>query len=203
MEKITAKIISYIFHPLLFPTYGVILLFLFPGYLQAFPYTFKRAVTVIFFIMTFIAPVLVLLIFYNVNLIKTFYLETKKERYLPFAVTTIFYISTFIIFKMFPQTMPDLITNLVFASAVSATITFALNFIYKISAHTMGAGTLVGFMSVFFLLTGAGNSFYLSLFVLIAGLIAFARLKQKSHSPVEVYTGFLAGVLAGISAFFI
>lgn len=67
----------------------------------------------------------------------------------------------------------------------------------------MGAGTLVSFMSVFFFLSGSGNSFFLSLFVFIAGLIAFARLKQNSHTPLEVYTGFLAGVLAGISAFFI
>lgn len=201
MEKISAKIISYIFHPLLFPTYGVILLFLFPGYLQAFPFVFKKYVVIIFFIMTFIAPVLVLLIFYNINLIRNFYLETKKERYLPFAVTSIFYISTFIIFKLFPQKMPELLTNLVFASAMSATITFALNFIFKISAHSIGAGTLLSFMSVFFMYTGAGNSFFLSLFVLIAGLIAFARLKEEAHSPTEVYTGFLAGIFAGLSAF--
>jgi len=202
MEKFTAKILSYILHPLLLPTYTIIFIFLLPTYLQVFPFVFKRAMVVIFFILTFIAPALALLVLYNIGAIKNLNMNSANERKLPLAITSAFYVSTYIIFQLFPYKMPDPIVSLTLVSAIAVTAAFFINLAYKISAHTIGTGSIIGYLLVFFYNSNTGSSIILIILITILGLSAFARLKENSHNPFQIYTGFLVGFIVGFSSFF-
>ncbi len=203
MTKFFAKSVSYLLHPLLLPTYAIILLFCIPGYLQVFPFVFKRAMVTIFFIMTFFAPVIALFLMYNLRFIKSFHLETKKERQVPLALTAAFYLATYILLSIFPQKLPSPIIDLIFVSTLSVCIAFIINLFYKISAHTIAIGSVLGFLIVFFINFNTGNSLYLTVMFLLSGIIAFARLKENAHTPFQIYTGFVVGILAGISSAFL
>jgi membrane-associated phospholipid phosphatase len=46
-------------------------------------------------------------------------------------------------------------------------------------------------------------AFYVILAALVCGLVGFARLKLKAHTPAQVYAGFFAGFLLMLVIFLV
>lgn len=67
----------------------------------------------------------------------------------------------------------------------------------------VGIGGLLGvLMSISYLIKFDMTLFYI-LVILMAGFIAFARLRLEEHRPSQIYTGFLLGFIIQISLFFV
>ena len=64
--------------------------------------------------------------------------------------------------------------------------------------HALSIGVGVAFMYLLALVSGASFGIYLSITLLIAGLVCTSRLINADHEPKEVYYGLLIGVLAVI-----
>lgn len=76
-----SKIISYLFHPVLFPTIGSFLFFMIqPKYI---PKDLEYNILLVVFLSTYIIPILFLLILKRKNNIESFHLKTIKERKFP------------------------------------------------------------------------------------------------------------------------
>ncbi len=191
-EKFIAHLISYIFHPLLIPTYSFILLFQMKSYIShVIPLNAKITIIAIVFLNSFILPVLMILFMKYRKLITHLSLENKRERTLPYIVTAIFYFSTYYLLKKFH--LPSVIYIFMLGSAALVIVAMIVNFWWKISAHMIGIGGLVGaFIGLSFFLS-MNMGMLIALMILVAGLIGFSRLKLQAHSQAQIYTGFLLG----------
>jgi len=192
METLIARVISYILHPLLIPTYSLLILFQIKTYVShSIPYKAKLTIISIVFLNTFVLPVIMFYFMKLRGLLSSFTMENRKERILPYIVTAIFYYATFYLLKKFQ--LPSIIYYIVFGSTSLIVIALIINFWWKISAHMLAMGGMAGAFS--------GISFYLSinmgaliaLIILFSGLVGFSRLKLHSHTQAQVYTGFVIG----------
>jgi hypothetical protein len=203
ISTVTAKIISYIFHPLFIPTY------VFFWLLIRFPYQFAgitpmalfaRKITV--FWMTAFFPAFSVFLLWRLKFIDNIMLRTQKERIAPYIITMIFYWWMWYLSRNF--TDQPIVLRFFFLSIFFATILgLILNSFFKISMHGMGVGGLL----VFVLITNFYYQTYLGVDVaivtLIAGIICTARLLLSEHNNFEVYGGLLVGALCQLIAFWV
>lgn len=194
MEIRIAKLISYVLHPLLMPTYGFLLLFFSNNYISTFTAPeVKLIVLGITFVFTFLLPAFNVLILLKTGRIKSLEMETNNERFLPYISTTLYYFALFYLF--YNAGFPNVFKIVVLGASICLLLTLLINLKWKISAHTIGiggtAGVVLGVM--YRLKLDMEMVFIITLF--LAGIIGFARLKLNAHSPAQVYTGFLLGFI--------
>jgi membrane-associated phospholipid phosphatase len=190
-EKL-AKIISYIFHPLLMPVLGLLMIFFSGTYLSFIPFEGKKYLFFIILSGTFIIPLSFIPFFYYFKLVKNIEIETSEQRTFPLLLTTILYFITFYIMHKFPV---PYINMFILASATCVLLNLVINFKWKISSHSIGAGGLTGLALSLFLRFHADITSLLILALIISGLVGFARLRLNSHTPAQVYLGFIVGLI--------
>ncbi len=193
-EDKIVNFISYLFHPLLMPTYGFAIIFFTKNYISEFTsLRSKILILSVTFIFTFIFPFINTLILLKLGRIKSLTMENNKERSVPYAGAIMYYFALFYFF--YYTEIPAFFKALVLGAAISIFLTFLINFKWKISSHTVGIGGVAGvLLAVIYRLQ---MELYLTLMcvILIAGLVGYARLKLNAHTPTQVYTGFLLGFL--------
>ena len=80
--KIAAKIISYVFHPLMIPVIGLSIIFNTDSYINyAVPQELKQAVIILVGASTFLIPLLISLLLLNRKLINSLEMETQESNY--------------------------------------------------------------------------------------------------------------------------
>jgi membrane-associated phospholipid phosphatase len=90
---------------------------------------------------------------------------------------------------------------LIFGGGVSVLLTAIINLKYKISAHTVGIGGLIGSLMMISLVLKYNAVPEIAILFLIAGIIATCRLYLDAHSPKQIYAGFALGLLTQIIVF--
>ena len=64
---------------------------------------------------------------------------------------------------------------------------------WKISLHLLGVGGVLGIFLALEIIKGGMLNLIITL-ILVSGLLAFARLKEKAHTPAQIYAGFFLGL---------
>lgn len=188
-----ANLISYVFHPLIIPTLGMLIIFNSNSYVNfAIPYELKKAVVMLVAISTFIIPTLITLLLFNRGYIQSVEMVTTKERYLPYGFTVVFYFFTIYMLQKAP--IPPIIFNFMIGATVSVIIAFIINLKWKISAHMIGIGGLTGALIAISFLLDLNLMPYITLSLFISGLVGSSRLFLNAHTPAQVYTGFFLGL---------
>ena len=192
------KLISFVFHPLLFSFIGTFLfLFLSPKHILKKQ---EYIILVVIFVSTYILPVLFLVFFRKMNLIKDYHLRTIEERKFPIIF---FIILSVMIGKMLLNIqIVDLLAFSFFGIALSLSLTyFFFSFNIKTSLHTLGIGGIIGFVIIMSNEYQLNFNIIIAVLFIIAGVIALARLKLNAHYPKEIYIGFLLGVLTQLISY--
>ncbi|MBL7892668.1 MAG: phosphatase PAP2 family protein [Bacteroidia bacterium] len=194
-RSVLAKTISYVFHPLLIPTIGLWFIFNSRSYIS-FIITpeLQNALYVVVFIATFVFPVLSSILLLIMGRIKSLEMESPEERRIPYLLTAIYYsLGYYMLTTKVP--LPEQINLILLGANISVVLTMLINIKWKISAHTIGIGGLIG------TLLGFGHQLQVNvineliLAFLIAGLIGYARLRLHAHTQSQVYVGYLVGFL--------
>ena len=153
------------------------------------------------FAMTSLIPVLIITMMKKWNVIKSFEMEDRDDRLGPLFIMILFLFTTL---KFFNKIQIFSIFSFYLTTAIVVTIlAFIITFFWKISLHSLGWGNLVACL---FVMTTASMRMYLPYFVasiIIAGIVAAARLKLKSHNNAQIYTGFAMGFSVVIIMFFL
>ncbi len=186
------KLISYLFHPLLFSFIGTFLfLFLSPKH---FVKRQEYIILFVIFVSTYILPIFLLALLKKMNLINSYHLITIEERKFPIIF---FIVLSFMIGKMLLNIqIVDLLAYSFFGVALALVFTyllFSLNI--KTSLHTLGVGGLVGFVIMLSYEYQLNFNLIIAVLFIISGLVAVSRLKLNAHQPKEVYIGFLLGII--------
>lgn len=213
MLKILARVVSYIFHPLLILTYMLILLLLVNPYLfgvSSISDEVSRLLILRIFLSTFFIPAVSVSMLRLLGLISSLEMQDRHERIGPYIITGIFYLWMFQNFLNNPQ-IPTAYTSFVLGATIGLFLAFFINIFSKISAHAVGMGGLVAMVIITMLLfsydtftlelgwLGAWQlnmNTILILIILLAGAVGTARLLLEAHRPMDLYGGFLVGFLA-------
>ena len=196
-EKL-AWLVSVIFHPLLMPLYGLVFLLTAPTLIRYLPVEIKQLLLLVVLINNVMIPAGLLMFFRYRKLISSYSIDDRNERVMPLLTTAILYCTTsFIIFRF---QIPFFLKSFIFATSVVAIILSMINFWWKISIHSAGAGALTATILILSFKMQADLLWYLAAIILASGVILASRLRLNAHEPLQVWAGFATGFL-GISLF--
>lgn len=192
MNRNLAQFISVIFHPVLMPTYALLLIF---GSNSFLSYTVRDISKIflytIIIVNTLLLPVLISYLLIRRGWIRSFEMEKREERLFPFITNfLLMLVASFMIYRMH---LPRVFYLLTLGAAASVLIAILINFKWKVSIHMIGIGGLIGtfFGMSSFLLIDLRLTIILCL--LVAGLIGSARMSLGAHQPGQIYGGFFIG----------
>jgi membrane-associated phospholipid phosphatase len=190
IEKL-AKVISYIYHPMVIPTLGILLIFNSGTYLSYLHIEYKKVILIIVFLATFLVPIAFIPFFLYHQIINNVQMASRQERTAPLVLSLILHVICYLLVRRF--NIPQAYNLFLIGGVVSILITLLITQRYKISIHMVGAGGLSAL--VFYLAFGlkVDLHFYLAISVLLAGITGTSRILLKAHSPDQVYSGFLVG----------
>ena len=185
------KIITYIFQPLLIPTYGIILLMQLSLF-QLFPTSYRLfaiAGTVLF---TCILPSLPILFMMKNRQISDIFISKREERTMPYLFSLLAYIF-WVLFLWRTLQFPMDFVLLAIGSIVSVVLMVFINLKWKISAHTAGMGGLIGGIFGVAFVAAINPVWIITAAIIIAGLVAISRILLKAHTLSQVIGGFFLG----------
>lgn len=212
MGKAVAKIISYILNPLLMPTIGVVIIFIFIMPAMHLPYEIpthaRRIVYILVFITTFVVPITMLPFMLTLNIIKNIQLETARERVVPLLSTGIAYLfAYFILVKISnsasyaTRSILYLIQTFILGTCISVFLCMLVSLRWKISAHMIGIGGIVGTIVGLSITKDIDLHRILVISFIVSGLLGTSRLKVNAHVPTQVYAGFFLGYTVLFTSF--
>lgn len=198
MEKRIAKIISYLFHPLLIPTYSLLIVFNANAYFSfLLPFKAKVLLLIMMVVSTVLIPLFIFSIFRYKKIIDSFQMQTKEERMYPYLSITIIYYLTYILFTN--TSIPAIYSFYLLIATVLSIVLLLINLRWKICIHTTAMGGMTALFIGLYYQLGLNLLPIILLLILCSGFLGFARLKLNSHKPSEVYVGWLVGVIVFIA----
>lgn len=205
MSQRFASFISYLFHPLLFSTYGAAFIVAANPHLFA-EYHIKTQILwiIITFIFTFLCPVVWIVMMKKLDLIPDYTFSISKDRIIPFVAVATFYMWTYRLFRPtaeVTQFSNQIISMMMLGASIAIFIGFFINIFRKISLHAIGAGSMLGLALVMMQISDYDLKFFFVFVILAGGLVGTARLLLGEHKQSEVYAGYLVGFIGQFFSF--
>ncbi|MFN5423433.1 MAG: hypothetical protein ACK5AO_09215 [bacterium] len=198
--RITAKVVSVIFHPLVV---GVImaayLLFFHPSYFIGFSDKVKLLKLLAVINNNVFFPLLVVALLKGLGFNKSILLNTQKERIVPYIASITFFFWTYYIFRNQPET-PRALVYMCRGMFFAASAALVLNNYYKISMHAIGVGGLLGLAVVTVFDGTLFSGLPVLLALIISGLVITARRIASDHQWFDLISGFIIGLLCQLLA---
>lgn len=198
--RMAAKIISYIFHPLFVPVYLLWFLIIVQPYLFAGISSLEKSLIVPrFFIHYIFLPLVSVLLLKGLGFIQSVYLKTQKERIIPYAICMIYYFWMWYVLHNQPE-FPGQLVLLSLSVFIASIAGWLANIYIKISMHAISMGVMTAFTLFLAFSLRLNFGIYISVALLIAGLVCTARFIVSDHSQKEVYGGLMLGFVSQIVA---
>jgi len=189
--KLAARFISVLFHPLLMPALGLLLILNSGTYLSLLDPGIKKALLAVMALGTLVFPlVLIPALLYrrtNVNL----YNLDRNERVLPLLAILVLYGITFLYF--YRLHLNSLVHGFALSSVTLVLSLLVLNIWIKVCAHTAALGGMVALVLMLIFLYATPLAGVLIMVLLASGITSSSRLLLGIQEPAEVYTGFGTG----------
>jgi len=197
--QLVAKFISYVFHPLFIPLYITYFIIQIRSYQFAGinDWVNLRTLLQVFVNCTFL-PLASILLLRALKFIDSVFLKTQRDRIIPYIICMIFYFWNWYVFKNNHE-VKDLV-SMSMAIFNASVLGFLVNISMKVSMHAISVGVMTTFIALLAFTDSSSFSFYLSIAVLIAGIVCTSRLIVSDHSQKEIYYGFLIGILSQLAA---
>lgn len=197
--KLFANIISGVFHPLLMITYGVLMVLL-CTYLAIYPPAMKLLLIGGAFLSTALIPGLFIFMMVKSGAAVDMELSERRERVVPYLILiTSVLVCVFYMYKMM---LPFWFLSLLIGAGVALLLALVINFFWKISAHMLGIGGLLGGVMGVSRVHLMNPYWAFIIVIVIAGLLGMSRIFLKRHTPMQVYAGFGLGFICTFVASF-
>jgi len=198
MEKVIARIIQILFHPLLISTMAMLVLFRTNLYLAFISEQISQIVLMITVTSTCIIPLVFIIL---IGVIKPYFKDKTKfpEVSLIYLFTAISYYVGYYFISKIP------LDGFFKAAFLAATLVIvALSLIsrqWKISSHMAGVGAIAGSTIAIMLRLGVFNFTFLSAVLIVGGLTGFSMLSLSKNNPAQVLAGYILGFTVLYSIF--
>ena len=198
--QFVAKFISYIFHPLFVPVYIAWFLITVQPYLFASFTPAQKLLTILrFIIMYSFFPLITVLLAKALGFLDSIYLRTQKDRVIPYIACGVYYFWMCYVLRNQPEFSKEVI-QLSMAIFISSSAGLLANIYMKVSMHAIAMGILLMFMSILAFTQTGNYAIYLSIAILIVGVVCTARFIVSDHTPAEIYGGLLSGIASQLLA---
>lgn len=192
--KRVSQILSYIFSPLLVPTYGMIL----ASFLSVLSVLSARVLcttVAITFVITCVIPACGIMAMYKTGFLTDPGVNVRTERSLPYALTILCYVGC--CFFLYRAGAPSWLTMFYAGGGAAVLINAVVNLKWKISAHAAAMGGLVAML---FRIAAMHQSvvdlnIWISAVVVLAGAVMTARVYLQRHTLMQVIAGCANGFL--------
>jgi len=202
MLRKLAYVVSALFHPILLPTWVMVVLIA-NGQLASGGY--DNVLTCNYFLtnfaVTFLFPLIAFAVLKKKKAINSFELETRSERLLPLIIMSVFFYTAYYIFR-------NSLINVIYiyfmlCAVLLCALACAITMRWKISLHGLGWGTFLACLSIMTYRAPDTYLPWLCVSIIVAGIVASARLYMRSHTPSQVYVGFAVGFVVGMIPLFV
>ena len=198
--RFAAKVISIIFHPVFVPIYVIcFLVYIHPYLFAGFSSENKSIAMIQAFVMFTFFPVVTVLLLKALKFINTIYLQTQKDRIIPFVACGIWYFWIWYVWHNLPE-YPVVAAQFALAIFVAASIGLLVNIYMKVSMHAISMGVMITFILLLAFSEDISFGVYISVALFIAGLVCTARFIVSDHTQKEVYVGLLVGIISQLLA---
>ncbi|SRR5690606_7813453 len=201
-----ARVVSFLFHPLLIPTYFFSFLSLtVPTALAPVAPHVQSQVLGFVFLVTCVIPVLNLGMVRSLGGFRTFEMPTRKERMVPFVLISVIYVAVTFMFGAYGKmTLNDSFLKFIIVIDMLVVAATVATFFFKVSVHTLAVWGLVGILVPLNKITEIESVFYGTVAVIaLAGFIMSARLITGAHTSREVMWGAVMGLITGFGGMLI
>lgn len=192
MPEKLAKIISTIFHPILIPTLGFLLLFFSGFYNTMLTTEAKRFILLVIFFSTATLPMLAIAVLaFNPKF--DFSMSNSQDSIIPLLFTSVFYYVGFAllgrihflpVFKLF-----------MIASVLVIIALLLVSFKWKISIHMSAIGAVTATFFALSFRSGVNPMSAIIVLILASGLIGTARLVLNKNNLPQLAAGYILGFL--------
>ena len=192
------KFISTVLHPIVVPTLGVLIYFIFVT--QDIQQDHQLWMLGLVFGITYVVPVLALIILKSLGLIESFQVTTIRERRMPvLLMTLLFYLLGNTLGRF---TMLEDLGLLFYGTSFSLLCSYLLfAFELKSSLHLLSMGSALGFFLAIMNMYALSLLPIVMVIILLTGLVASSRLYLNAHTPKELVYGFTLGFIGQMLAF--
>jgi hypothetical protein len=197
-----ARVISFVFHPLLMATYLFALMaWVFPSALAPINTEGHRTFILIIFLVTFLLPAFNIGLFKVMGTIQSLAMVERKERIIPFVfITAIYCIITYLFYSKTRMDLSDNFLRLMVVIDLLVLVATVCTLFFKISVHSIGIWGLIGMLVLLTKMTALNSLLYISLgLIVLAGIIMSARLQLGVHSSREVMWGSIVGLITSVT----
>lgn len=200
MSKTFAKLISYLFYPILIPMYVIGFFF----YQTYFLFDKEQIINVsrLVLMLGFFFPVLFYLFLKNRKYCDSIFLNSIEQRKIPVLLNMALLVLIIIRFTGVQDLLP---LKLFFTGLFTAHV-FVLILLYldkKISLHLVYLTVALVFIGMFGIQYSLSVRLVFVCGVLITGLVASSRLRLNAHNQEEVYLGILIGAISQLSMLYL
>ncbi len=201
LEQTISRLFSSVFHPLVIPTLGLIILFNLPTFVAfSIPDQAKRFILLMVFINTALLPVLSIFLLKRTGIIKDVLLDDRSDRIIPLLMASIFLFITYYLLRR--VNLPSIIYFYLMGATLMVLASLVITFWWKISIHMVSLGGITGFLISTALLLNVNISLLIILVFLISGMVGTSRVILNSHNLSQVFAGYLMGVGIMLALFF-
>jgi membrane-associated phospholipid phosphatase len=190
-EKI-ARVISFVFHPVLVPTLGLVLLLNSGFYFSMLSWEAKRFVVFVVFFTSCILPLLSVAIM-ALNPKFKIAMPEGRDRVVPLLVSSVFYYLGFVLLSKV-SAVPDF-KLFMLATVMVIIVLLLISFKWKISNHMAAIGGLAGTIFALSFRSGVNPVYSILIIVLVSGLVGTARLILEKHNIWQILAGYGLGFL--------
>lgn len=191
-----AQLVSVLFHPLLIPVYGLMIIFTCPALYGYLPFQVKKIILFIVIINNVLIPLMMISYFRFRNLISSWTIEDRRERIFPLVTTTMFY--AFTVYLIYRLHIPLFIKSYIICSAVLVLAVTIINFWFRISLHATGCGAVTALVMVLSVRMQIPLTWLLVIVILVSGLVMSSRLWLRAHMSTEIWAGFFLGSVGSL-----
>ena len=165
------------------------------------PLQIKWRILLLVVSMSFLLPVLNIYLLYRLERLPSFIMSDRKHRTFPYLISVLFYFG--LTYLLLDVNIWNTIKIFILGAGIAILISTLINLRYKISAHMVGFGGLLGVMMSVAALLRTDIMPVFILVVLLAGLVGSARILLDEHSPMQLLSGFVLGWVVQCTLFFI
>jgi len=200
MSKTFAKLISYLFYPILIPMYVIGFFF----YQTYFLFDKEQIINVsrLVLMLGFFFPVLFYLFLKNRKYCDSIFLNSVEQRKIPVLLNMALLVLIIIRFTG----VQDLLPLKIFFTGLFTAHVFVLILLYldkKISLHLVYLTVALVFIGMFGIQYSLSVRLVFVCGVLITGLVASSRLRLNAHNQEEIYLGVLIGAISQLSMLYL
>ncbi len=200
--RLSAQLISYLFHPLFVPTFFMLYL------IKVLPYEFagitewqlKLRVFSVFWLTAFF-PAFAVFLLWRLKFSESIFLRTQKERVIPYVITMFFYWWMYYLSRNFTD-QPLALKFFYFGIFIASSLGLIVNNFIKVSLHAMGVSGLLMAVLLVNLHYPISNVLWVGVAILLSSIVVSARMIVSDHTKQELIIGFVIGLLTQVMAYF-